>query len=583
MTLALLLAAVVAAQPLASGVAFVAARPMASGVAAVTARPVASAAAVVAAQPMASGVAAVAARPMASGVAVVAAQPMASEAAVLAAPPVATEVEGTPRRFALAVGNNRGTGADAPLRYAERDARAVLSVLTEAGGVQRDDALLVLGTDADAVRDALARFERHLRAHARPGDQLFVYVSSHADAGELHLSGTRLPLGEVVRFLDSAPVSVALLVVDSCQSGEAARLKGLKPIPGVLVSLERQELAGRVIITASAANESAQESDALAGSIFTHHLVAALRGAADTSGDGRVTLAEAYTYSYARTVESSLLSRAGTQHPTFHFDLQGRGDLVLSSPARATSLLTLAIDEPGDWTVSTLAGEPVLGHVRKGAGAATLALPAGGYILTTRSGERALVAHVQVPDAGRAELTRAQLRPQQLTRNVLKGASPEQWMVHVGPSLGRPLVGSFGRMLGGTAALQRAWAASGVNLAALTAELRHGRHPSGDLEQYDGTLRLGVGHLVRDWQGLQLQLTAEVGGTLSRQRELRTRELTRALQPYAGVAAGVWHPLAGPLRVSLHGNVGHTWVRKDVDAPASALSLGGSLGLGWVY
>lgn len=504
-------------------------------------------------------------------------------AAVVAAQPVAPEAEAGPRRFALAVGHNRGSGADVPLRYAERDARSVLGVLEEVGGLRREDALLVLGTDADAVRDALARFERHLHTHARPGDQLFVYVSSHADAGELHLGGSRLPLVEVVRFLERAPVSVALLVVDSCQSGQAARLKGLKPIPGVLVNVERAELAGRVIITASAADESAQESDALAGSIFTHHLVAALRGAADVSGDGRVTLAEAYTYSYARTVESSLLSRAGTQHPSFHFDLQGKGDLVLSSPARATSLLTLAIDEPGDWTVSTLAGEPFLGHVRKGAGATTLALPAGSYLLTTRGEHSALVARVQVPDSGRAEVTRAQLRPQKLEANTLKGAKDAQWMVHLGPSVGRPLVESFGTTVGGAFALQRAWTGSVVNLATAVAEVRRGRHPSGDLVQNDHSLRLGVGHLVRDWHGLHLQVAVEAGATVSSQRQYSNGETGLALQPTVGAAAGVWLPVGGPFAVSLLGNAGHTWVRSEDGAPSpSGLSLGGSLGLGWI-
>ena len=504
-------------------------------------------------------------------------------AALVAAQPA--EVEAGPRRFAIAVGNNRGLVADAPLRYAERDALSMMSVLRDVGGLRREDSLLVLGTDADAVRDGLARFERHLQAQARPGDQLFVYVSSHADSGELHLSGTRLPLREVVRFIESAPVSVGLLVVDSCQSGEAARLKGLKPIPGVLVSVERPELAGRVIITASAADESAQESDALAGSIFTHHLVAALRGAADVSGDGRVTLAEAYTYSYARTVESSLLSHAGTQHPTFHFDLQGKGDLVLSSPARATSLLTLAIDEPGDWTVSTLSGEPVLGHVRKGSGAATLALPAGGYILTTRSEHTALVARVQVPDAGRAELTRAQLRPQRLEENALKGPMSDlpsgDWRVHVGPSVGRPLIRTFGAMVGGTAALQHAWAESGANLATATLDVRRGAHPSGDLVQHDSALRLGLGHLTRSWRTLQLQLTVEAGAVLSHQRQRSTRQAGLALQPQVGVAAGVWLPVHGPLRLSLLANAGRTWSRTETGA-SNALSVGGSLGLGWV-
>ncbi|MCP3142791.1 caspase family protein [Pyxidicoccus xibeiensis] len=502
-------------------------------------------------------------------------------AAMVATQPGATEVGAGPRRFALVVGNNRGTAANVPLRYAERDALAVLGVLREVGGLRREDGLVVLGSDADAVRDALARFERYLRAQARQGDQLFVYVSSHADAGELHLSGTRLPLHEVVRFLEAAPVSVALLVVDSCQSGEAARLKGLKPIPGVLVNLERQELSGRVIITASAADESAQESDALAGSVFTHHLVAALRGAADVSGDGRVTLAEAYTYSYARTVESSLLSRAGTQHPSFRFDLQGKGDLVLSSPARATSLLTLAIEEPGDWTVSTLSGEPVLGHVRKGAGATTLALPAGGYILTTRSEHTAMEARVQVPDAGRAELTRSQLRPQRLETNVLKGALPPRWRLHLGPSVGRPLIPSFGPMVGATAALQHSWKESGVNLTTAVLDVRRGAHPSGDLEQYDATARLGLGHLTRDWHGLQLHVSLDAGATLSRQRQPSTGEVGLALQPQVGATVGAWLRVHGPLRLSVLGNAGHTWSRADAGA-GSALSLGGSLGLGWV-
>ncbi|QDE86653.1 caspase family protein [Myxococcus xanthus] len=502
-------------------------------------------------------------------------------AAVVAAQPTAADADGNPRRFALAVGNNRGSSADAVLRYAERDARTVMDVLYEVGGVRRDDAVLVLGHDADTVRQAVARFERHLQTQARKGDQLFVYVSSHADAGELHLSGTNLPLHELVRFIERAPVSVALLVVDSCQSGEAVRLKGLKPIPGVLVSVERPELAGRVIITASAADEAAQESDALGGSVFTHHLVAALRGAADVSGDGRVTLAEAYTYSYARTVESSLMSRAGAQHPSFHFDLQGKGDLVLSSPALATSLLTLAIDEPGDWTVFTLAGEPFLGNLRKGAGAATLALPAGGYIVTTRGEHSAMTARVQVPDAGRAQLTRAQLRPQQLEVNALKGEASPAWRVHVGPSIGKPLVPSFGAMVGGTAAIHYQWTAPWANLLTAGVDVRHGRHPSGNLRQNDHTLRLGVGHDARVWRNLRLHGAVEVGATLSQQWQPSNGEKALALQPTVGAVGGAWLPVYGAFGMSLLVNAGHTWVREEAGT-ASALSLGGSLGVGFM-
>ena len=92
-------------------------------------------------------------------------------AVVAAAQPAATDADdGSPRRFALAVGNNQGSSADAVLRYAERDARTVVDVLHEVGGVRREDAVLVLGNDADTVRQAVSRFERHLQAQARKGD-----------------------------------------------------------------------------------------------------------------------------------------------------------------------------------------------------------------------------------------------------------------------------------------------------------------------------------------------------------------------------------------------------------------------------
>ena len=85
-----------------------------------------------------------------------------------------------------------------------------------------------------------------------------------------------------------------------------------------------------MLLTSSSADEDAQESDALAGSYFSHHLVSGLRGSADRSADRRVTLSEAYEYAYARTVAETAETAAGAQHPTFSYDLKGNGNLVLS-------------------------------------------------------------------------------------------------------------------------------------------------------------------------------------------------------------------------------------------------------------
>src|SRR5207248_10935165 len=65
-------------------------------------------------------------------------------------------------------------------------------------------------------------------------------------------------------------------------------------------------------------------SDDLAGGVL---------GGADRSGDGRVTLFEAYAYAYDRTVADTAESAAGAQHPTFSYDLAGNGDLVLTDVA----------------------------------------------------------------------------------------------------------------------------------------------------------------------------------------------------------------------------------------------------------
>jgi hypothetical protein len=47
---------------------------------------------------------------------------------------------------------------------------------------------------------------------------------------------------------------------------------------------------GYAFLISSSATEASRESDSTANSYFTHSLVTGLRGAADTVGDGRVTL-----------------------------------------------------------------------------------------------------------------------------------------------------------------------------------------------------------------------------------------------------------------------------------------------------
>ena len=120
-----------------------------------------------------------------------------------------------------------------------------------------------------------------------------------------------------------------IVILDSCSSGAFTRAKGgIKTQPFLIDgSLSAQ---GYAFLTSSSANEASQESDNIEGSYFTHSLLAGLRGAADTVGDGRVTLNEAYRYAYTETMARTETSLYGAQHPSYDMQVSGTGDVVLT-------------------------------------------------------------------------------------------------------------------------------------------------------------------------------------------------------------------------------------------------------------
>jgi hypothetical protein len=66
-----------------------------------------------------------------------------------------------------------------------------------------------------------------------------------------------------------------------------------------------------------------------------------LRGAADLSGDGLVTLSEAYQYAFSRTVSTTTNTVIGPQHPNYDYRLSGRGEVVLTHIRAPSALIEL--------------------------------------------------------------------------------------------------------------------------------------------------------------------------------------------------------------------------------------------------
>jgi hypothetical protein len=340
---------------------------------------------------------------------------------------LASSASAETRRFAIVLGNNAGAGIRAPLRYAESDAGKMARVLAELGDVAGDDLLLLQGRPAADlekavvhVRDAVAMVHHSPDARA----VLIFYFSGHSDGESLELGNERVPYTRLKAMLAGTGAELRVAIIDACRSGSAISQKGGSPAPAFVIRLTDQlSASGEVIITSSAADESALESSEVMGSYFTHNFVSGLRGAADSSGDKLVTLAEAYRYAYDRTVTETAVTPAGAQHPVYDYRLSGQGELVLASLQRTSA--TLVLPEGADRAlVSDLARDQVVAEVQPGA-ARELAVAPGSYGIKALKGGESFGGRFTLADGVRQVVKWSDLSPLKSPEFARKGGEVE--------------------------------------------------------------------------------------------------------------------------------------------------------------
>ncbi|HVT07924.1 MAG TPA: caspase family protein [Polyangia bacterium] len=332
-------------------------------------------------------------------------------------------------RFAVVVGNDQGGPDTRPLIYAGVDAAKVYDILTRLGGVQAGDAALVVDSTAGDVLAALAKVGRQAAAAARAGERtaLIFYYSGHAKDGALRLGDSRLPIDTLRGTVAAAPVDVRIVILDACRSGVVSgggtRTKGARKAPAFAIESESpRDAKGMVILTSSASDEDSQESDAIGGSYFSHHLASGLLGGADRSGDGRVTLFEAYAYAYDRTVADTADSLAGAQHPTFSYDLAGNGDLVLTDVATRHEGIYIPRQAPGGVYYLVDRQGFVAAEINKGDGAdRRVALAPGRYRVKRRLPDRLRVGEIDVARGELVTLEENRLHDAPFSADPVKG------------------------------------------------------------------------------------------------------------------------------------------------------------------
>lgn len=315
-------------------------------------------------------------------------------------------------RYALYVAANDGGAEREKLRYAVSDAERMARTLTEIGGVTGENSLILTDPGRAAIERAFKNFARQIEGNAGRAKrtEFIFYYSGHSDETALLLGKETLSYAELKKQLAIVPTDVHVVMLDSCYSGEFIRTKGGQRQKPFLVD-DSSVVQGHAYLSSSSAFESSQESDAIQASYFTHSLVTGLRGAADTSGDQKVSLNELYHYAFNDTLSRTEKSHLGPQHPSFNITLVGSGDLVLTDISEADSVLIFPNKAEGRYFIRTQEGV-LVSEINKVAGTEiALALGQGTYAVTMLSAKDTSVATVILSSGDRLTLSDGQFAP----------------------------------------------------------------------------------------------------------------------------------------------------------------------------
>jgi len=230
------------------------------------------------------------------------------------------------------------------LKYAANDAQAFYRYLTEVSGVPKDHIWLLLDEEAtlDKLKSALGT---HLRRQAGRDDMVIIYLAGHGaterdaaspdgdglekyilphNADPKDLFASALPMNDVSKIFQRISSEKMVFISDTCYSGASGGRT--IPVTGTRTNISGAFLdrisqgKGRVILTASDANEVSVEKDELKHGVFTYYLLEALGGQGDIDKDGAITVDEVYRYVSMKVPQAT----GQDQHPVKKGEMTGQ-------------------------------------------------------------------------------------------------------------------------------------------------------------------------------------------------------------------------------------------------------------------
>src|SRR3989344_1357295 len=156
------------------------------------------------------------------------------------------------------------------------------------------------------------------------------------DADRANLPDTCIPLTELAEWLSKIPARQVICILDCCFSGGmGAKALQVDVVPRDMTSVEEllKQLSGngRIIFTASLADEKAWENQRLGHGLLTYHLLRALQGAEEVQKAGKVSLYRLLEY-VSEKVKDAADILGKPQHPLLLGKIEGEVTLPIFKP-----------------------------------------------------------------------------------------------------------------------------------------------------------------------------------------------------------------------------------------------------------
>ncbi len=190
------------------------------------------------------------------------------------------------------------------LKYTDDDAYRIFAHLRSPEGGALDNDQIKILIDEDATLEKIKSTMSDVFSKAGSNDLVMLYFSGHG------LNGSFLPIDfdgynnkllheDINAILEQSPAKYKICIADACHSGSMYASRGT-----VAETLDKyyrtlaQAKGGTALILSSKSTETSLESSGLRQGVFSHFLIRGLRGEADLSADGIVTINELYSYIY---------------------------------------------------------------------------------------------------------------------------------------------------------------------------------------------------------------------------------------------------------------------------------------------